>query len=294
VAFEVADTGAGMSPEDLTRVFHPFEQAVTGRPPEPGAGLGLAISQRLAALLGSRIEAVSRPGEGSRFSLEVSLPAAGAVAVEHAGRVVGYEGERRRILGGDDLEVNRRLVRELLEPVGFEVREAGSGEAALAALAAAPAHAVILDLRMPGMDGFELARRLAALPGGGPLRIATSASVFSFNRDSAREAGCHDFLPKPYREEQLFEILGTLLQLVYRHEAVPAAAPMGDGVPEAPTLAQWLALASRGDVVALREALAAHRSAHPDHASFVAALEGDAAEFRMGAIRERLRGSLPQ
>jgi len=291
VAFEVRDTGPGLSTEDKARLFHPFEQAVTGRPPEPGAGLGLAISQRLAALLGGKIEVDSKLGEGSRFRFEALLPQAEAGQTEVAARVVGYEGARKRVLVVDDLEVNRRVLRELLEPAGFDVVEAASGAAALEALAKQPADAAILDLRMPVMDGFELSQRLRGLPGGGPKRIATSASVFSFHRESALDAGFDEFLPKPFAEEQLFRILGTLLALTWRTEG-RAAAPAGGVTPEDAVLAEWLELAERGDIAMLRQALDGHRSAHPDQESYVRALQAMAAEFKMTAIAARLRADL--
>lgn len=293
VAFEVEDSGAGMTEEDLERAFRPFEQAVTGRPDEPGAGLGLAISRRLATLLGGRIGATSRIGEGSRFRLELPLPgtAIGEPAPAEA-KIVGFEGGRRVLLVVDDLETNRRVFREMLEPIGFEVIEAASGSAALETLGATPCDAAIVDLRMPDMDGLELARRLAALPGGGPKRIATSASVLSFDRASAIEAGCHDFLPKPFREEQLFEVLGRLLGLVWRRAESAVVAAGAGKMPEPAALAAWLELASRGDVVALRASLEEHRRHHPAEEGFVREIEGMAEAFRMTAIRDRLREAL--
>src|SRR6185295_647417 len=178
------------------------------------------------------------------------------------------------------LAVNRRLLREQLEPRGFVVSEAASGALALDAVTRAGYDVVFLDLRMPGMDGFELARRLAALPGGGPKRIATSASVFAFHRATAIDAGCHDFLPKPFLEEQLFEILGAVLDLVWLREA-PAPAPAGAAMPAATVLEAWLDLAQRGDVVGLRAALEARHAAHPEEGRFLAALGELAAQFRM-------------
>ncbi len=294
--FSVVDTGPGLTPEDAARLFQPFSQATTGRPPEQGAGLGLSISQHLVGLMGGRIEVASRLGEGSRFSFTIRLPvtelAAPSMAVR---RITGYEGVRLGVLIVDDLEINRRLLREFLEPLGFEVTEATDGETALAKFTANPVALVLLDLRMPGMDGFELARRLRALPGFSARLVANSASVLGFNRDDAIRAGADEFLPKPFKEEQLFDILQHQLRLKWRYaEPEPARAPaavVAVGIasrPDATLLEPLQAAANRGDIVAVRAELAALRQRSPEHAAFVAELEALAAAYRMTALRRRL------
>jgi len=294
--FEVSDTGPGLTPEDAARLFQPFSQATTGRPPEQGAGLGLSISQHLVGLMGGRIEIASRLGEGSRFSFTVRLPvAAGAPVVTALRRVTGYEGARLGVLIVDDLEINRRLLREFLEPLGFTVTEATDGASALAKFTADPVALVLLDLRMPGMDGFELARRLRALPGFSARLVANSASVLGFNRDDAIRAGADEFLPKPFREEQLLDILQHQLRLKWRYAedrpavAVAPAATVGQApLPAAELLAPLQAAANRGDIVAVRAELAALKQRCPEHAAFVAEMEALAAAYQMTALRRRL------
>ncbi len=294
--FAVTDTGPGLEPADVERLFRPFSQAVTGRPPEQGAGLGLAISQHLVGLMGGRIEVTSRPGEGSRFEFSLPLAPAGSAAAPAAvRRIVGYEGPRLPVLLVDDLEINRRLLREFLEPLGFAVTEAGDGESALRAFAAAPVPLVLLDLRMPGMDGFELTRRLRALPGFSARIVATSASVLGFNRDDAIRAGADEFLPKPFREEQLFDILQHQLRLRWRHaEPEPASSSVGvpdagpAGLPAAGLLEPLRAAANRGDIGAVKAELAALRVRAPEHAVLWGELEALAAAYQMTALRRRL------
>ena len=304
VRFTVTDTGPGLTADDVARLFQPFSQAVNGRPPEQGAGLGLAISQHLVGLMGGTIEVSSQPGVGSRFTFAVPLPPSGeSTAASRVQRICGYQGPRRSVLVVDDLEINRRLLREFLEPLGFEVTEADSGAAALALPALTRMELVLLDLRMPGMDGFELNRRLRALPGFKARVVATSASVLGFNRDDAIRAGADEFLPKPFHEEQLYRVLQEQLSLEWRYAepapAVPPATPSAamthepapvQVTPPESVLVPLRAAANRGDIVALRAELAALRTQHPQFAAFATELEVLAAGYRMAALRERLEG----
>jgi signal transduction histidine kinase/CheY-like chemotaxis protein len=301
--FAVTDTGPGLSSDDIARLFQPFSHAGSGRPHEQGAGLGLAISQHLVGLMGGRIEVEGAPGKGGRFSFAIPLPPSSSPvsAVVPSRRIIGHEGRRRRVLLVDDLEVNRRLLREFLGPLGFDLTEAETGAQALEAVAGAVGadafDLVLLDLRMPGMDGFELTRRIRALPGPGPRLVATSASVFGFNRDDASRAGADDFLPKPFQESQLLEILRHQLRLAWRHEdekpvAVPVAsaadlAPVAT-LPSAAQLTPLRVAANRGDIVALRAAIAVLRAEAPSHAAFTDELEALATSYQMAALRRRL------
>jgi signal transduction histidine kinase/DNA-binding NarL/FixJ family response regulator/ligand-binding sensor domain-containing protein len=301
VCFSVSDTGAGISDADRAKLFQPFQQAADARPPEPGTGLGLAISQRLVALMDSRIVVESKPGLGSTFSFDVRLPALAVDVTDATGAprtITGYSGARRTILVVDDVAVNRHVLRDLLQPLGFAIFEAANGASALEA---APADAVFLDLRMPGMDGLELARRLRARPNGDRVKlIAMSASVLSFNRDDAFAAGCDDFLPKPFREAELLEKLGRVLRLEW-HYAAESAAPRRDSRQPFAEISSQLATAvldellgcaRRGEIVALRERLVTLRenSAAPD--SLLDSLDSLARSYRMEQIRELLERQL--
>ncbi len=311
VEFVVADTGPGMAAEDVARLFKPFSQAEQGRPQEQGAGLGLAISQHLVGLMGGEIRVASEPGRGSEFRFSVPLASAEA-AVAPTGavvRITGYDGPRLEVLLVDDLEVNRRLLREFLEPLDFRVTEAADGRAALTLLESGkccPA-LVLLDLRMPGMDGFELTRRLVAMPGFRARLIATSASVLGFNREDALRAGAHGFLPKPFKEEELHELLRQQLPVPWIL-GEGAMAPSGAGTAawgtdpkvnaaDIPTglpdgeLEVLREAANRGDVSLLRREILRLKSIHPDQVQFLVELEQLAAGFRMGALRERLSGA---
>jgi signal transduction histidine kinase/CheY-like chemotaxis protein len=293
--FEVHDTGVGIAPADQAGLFQPFHQVVDGRPPEPGTGLGLAISQRLVNLMGGTLQVQSERGHGSRFSFTIVLPVLAVALGDTPARgqtVTGYAGTRRRVLLVDDIPVNRMVLRELLEPLGFNVSEEASGHDALRTVTSAPPDLVFVDLRMPGMDGFELVRRLRAMPAGQTLKIvALSASVLSFNRQDAFAAGCDDFLGKPFREEELLTRLGAILQLDWIFAAPPepaSAKPNSGTAVSAATLAELLALARRGDIRAFRERLAQTRAVSSAADPLLGSLETLARTYQMERIRQLL------
>jgi len=296
--FSVRDTGVGLTAADQARLFEPFQQAVEGRPAEPGTGLGLAISRRLVQLMGGHLTVTSAPGAGSTFAFAVDLPAlAGRTPppLSLHRRVTGYTGTRRRLLVVDDVEVNRRLIVDLLTPLGFTVAAVDSGEAALVLVPQEPPDLIFLDLRMPGIDGLELARRLRQLAGGHQLKlIAMSASVLSFNPDDALAAGCDDFLPKPFREADLIQKLVLHLDLDLTHEsaddAAPASAPTRGTEPLLPAdkLEALLAAAQRGEITQLRRLLTELRATHPECLAFIERLEAPARAFQMERLREIL------
>ena len=246
---DVQDTGPGIGPEELSRLFQRFEQTRTGREAGGGTGLGLAISQAFAQMLGGAISVRSRPGEGSVFTL--SLPVEVVAAAETAPRVevrrvAGLPpGEtRRRILVADDVAENREVLRQMLERVGFTVATANDGAEAIERLEAWRPHLVLMDLKMPGMDGLEAIRAIRSTEEAArvPL-VAVTASAFEEDRKSVEEAGGDGFVSKPFREGDLLGTIGRCLGIdfVYEGAARPGAAPEA---PRAPAAAMPEALAS--------------------------------------------------
>jgi len=266
---EISDTGPGIAGADLQRLFEPFVQAERGGGAEPGSGLGLAIARRLATLMQGEIRAESVVGRGSRFRLELPLPAATttrAAAAPATFAPAGYEGPRRRVLAVDDTLENRLLFRDLLEPLGFEVVLAGSADEALATLDRARPDLVLLDLRMPGTNGFALARILRADPRVPDVKIlAASASVFGHDPSEALAAGCDSFISKPFLPAELFVLVGQLLRLTWREAKEPGSRGTVARLP-AEALAALRDAARFGDVVALREILGRLRGHQPSAA----------------------------
>ncbi len=232
---EVADSGPGLDSEELRQLFDPFYQASKGVT-EGGTGLGLSISRNFAALLGGDLEVESKPGQGSLFRLTavvdlihdtVPIPKAEPRMVTGLESSAGPNNEPWRILAVDDKPENLRLIEALLLPLGFGVRTAVNGADALDIFAQWSPHAVLMDIRMPVMDGFEATRRIKATEqGASTFVVAMTAGATTHSREEVLLAGLDAHLPKPYRAEELFEVLRVGLGLRYRYAdpAVPEAA----------------------------------------------------------------------
>jgi signal transduction histidine kinase/CheY-like chemotaxis protein len=297
--FTVTDTGAGIAPEDQARLFQPFEQANATRGDAPGTGLGLAISRALVDRMGGTITLTSETGRGSAFSFALPLPAVtmGSDAPAAAVRITGYEGPPRRVVVVDDHAINRRLVVDLLAPLGFVCGEFASGEEALTRLESGTEpwpDLLVLDVRMKGLDGLAVTRRLRALPRGAELKILLmSASVLSFDTAEGRRAGADEFLAKPFRAPELLEKIAELLDLRWR-ELLPPASPEASTPPPTDTAMPPAALASlrealaHGDLDEFRRRLAAVRAAHPAFEARWSTLDAAAAAFHLPRLRELL------
>jgi CheY-like chemotaxis protein len=209
--FEVLDTGPGIAKEELATVFEAFVQSRVGRDQREGTGLGLTISANYVKLMGGDLRLESEVGRGANTHFEIPVRIADGEPVPEVSRpraVVSADRTDYRILVADDGWVMRHLIRRLLEPLGFEVREASDGGEAVAIWKQWHPHLIWMDLRMPVMDGFEATRRIKAEPGGiSTVIVAVTASTFENPRAAAREAGCDGFLPKPFDEAALFDFL---------------------------------------------------------------------------------------
>ncbi|RUR73749.1 hypothetical protein PCC6912_55260 [Chlorogloeopsis fritschii PCC 6912] len=221
--FQIEDTGVGMTPEQMEKIFLPFEQVGNAEKQAEGTGLGLAISQKIITLMGGIIQVQSQLGVGSSFWFEVELPTAGEWTQNLAGsqqkQIIGFEGKKRKILIVDDRWENRSLIANLLEPVGFEVIQAHNGKEGLDQAVECQPDLIITDLAMPVMDGLTMSKQLRKIPDiQNVIIIVSSASVFDFHRQEAMNAGCNDFLPKPVQVEELFLQLQNYLQLTWIYQ----------------------------------------------------------------------------
>ncbi|MBQ0929562.1 response regulator [Ideonella sp. 4Y16] len=211
LAMEVRDSGIGVAPEMRARLFQPFEQAdATRRRRHGGSGLGLSICAEIARLMGGRIEHQDADGGGSRFIVELPLELPAQLPAVPAEPAPHEPLRGLRVLLVEDNTVNMMVASALLAEQGAEVLEAADGEQALALARqhGAAIHAVLMDLHMPGMDGFETTDALRALPGAPAWPVlALSASVLSAERERARAHGMADFLVKPIETEELVRAL---------------------------------------------------------------------------------------
>ncbi len=217
---EVCDTGLGISPEEQQKLFQPFGQASAGIK-AGGTGLGLAISRDFARMMGGDITVTSAPGKGCCFRLEQPIEPAEATApkkrIAHR-RVIGLQPGSGpwRVLVADDNTDNRSLLCALLRPLGFEVEEATDGREVLTSFERWEPHVVLMDMRMPEMDGYEATRRLKATERGRATPIiAVTASAFDEMEKEVLAAGVDAYIRKPFREEELFSTMERLLGLRY-------------------------------------------------------------------------------
>ncbi|HVY04578.1 MAG TPA: transporter substrate-binding domain-containing protein [Burkholderiales bacterium] len=259
----VQDTGVGIAAGDKGRIFAPFEQATEGLKQESGVGLGLAITRELARLMGGEVEVESQPGHGSQFRFIVALPVV-EVAQEprKAGLpVVGYRGARRSVLVVDDQEENRRLLQQLLDPLGFIVLLARGGEEAVASARANRPDLVVMDLRMPDMDGVAAARLIRRSPGLERMVIvAASASSADLDRAAAEPATFAACLRKPFETMDLLDAIRKPLGLEWLYEESPppvsdasAEARAGDADPPKAALEELLDLVRMGKLVRVEQ-----------------------------------------
>lgn len=233
---EVADTGPGIAPEELGRLFHPFEQAQAGRY-GGGTGLGLAISREYARLMGGDISVASRSGEGSTFVFSVTLKEATHAEAETKNQALRHvkglkAGQPRyKVLVADDKGDNREFLHQLLSPAGFEVKQAVNGQEAVREFEAWQPHLVLMDLKMPVMDGYEAIRLLRSGEGGKDVKIiAVTASIFKEASSGVVSGGADAIILKPFMEAELFEKMRVLLgaEYVYDEEAAAAVAGLED------------------------------------------------------------------
>ena len=207
--FEVEDTGAGIASEELDNLFEAFVQTKTGREAQEGTGLGLPISCKFVQLMGGEMTVESEVGRGTTFKFDINVDVVEAKDIETkqpTRHIIALEPNqpRYRILIVDDREDNRQLLIKLLNPFGFELREASNGQEAVAIWDNWEPHLIWMDMRMPVMDGYEATKQIkSTTKGQATAVIALTASTLEEERVVVRSAGCDDFLRKPFRETDI-------------------------------------------------------------------------------------------
>jgi signal transduction histidine kinase/CheY-like chemotaxis protein len=231
--FEVQDSGIGIRKEDQGVIFSSFEQIGDQPATESGTGLGLAICQQYVELMGGHIGLSSELGQGTLFYFEIPVSACSISStipgpLKHhyvTGLVPGQQ--NYRLLIADDKLENRLLLRNLLEPLGFELREAINGQEAVEQYKEWHPHLIWMDIRMPVMNGLEATRSIKENGAGGSTRVvALTAHALEEERLKILEAGCDDFIRKPYRDTEIFDALSKHLNVrfLYAEEGSVAAA----------------------------------------------------------------------
>ncbi|MBE2215159.1 MAG: response regulator [Opitutaceae bacterium] len=294
--FEVIDTGCGIMPDKIGELFQPFHVVDERSIKLEGTGLGLSICKKLANKMGGDISVTSRPGKGSTFSVVVPLALATPV-VEEQRTVVDYQGRRRRVLIVDDNAANRAVLRAMLEPLDFLIHEADGAEATRAQISQAQPDIVLMDLMMPGTDGFTLCAEILEMDVLRlPVLIAVSAMAGEDVLQRCRKAGFADLLNKPVHLDAIVNALRVHAGIEWTYGVLqppPIAAedstPLEQIVaPPAEEVSAFLDLARRGVVrnIETRAEQLAH--AHPEYSSFARRVARYARDFKLKELGEWL------
>ncbi|MEH2032039.1 MAG: ATP-binding protein [Nostoc sp.] len=219
--FQVRDTGVGIAAAELPKLFNAFSQGQAGKESQEGTGLGLAISHKFVRLMGGNILAESQLGKGTvfKFSIQAKLgQETNSVALEKYPQVLGLIPGQPiyKLLTVDDKYINRQLLIKLLEPLGFEMKEASNGKEAITIWDEWEPHLIWMDMRMPVMDGYEATKYIKSITKGNATAIiALTASVLEEEKAIVLSAGCDDFLRKPFAEHTIFDALTKHLGVKY-------------------------------------------------------------------------------
>jgi signal transduction histidine kinase/DNA-binding response OmpR family regulator len=221
---EIQDSGPGIDEKELPKLFKHFEQTSSGMQKGSGTGLGLALSRELAMLMGGNVTVKSKVGVGSTFTFFVDIKEGTLDDVKlkpSKRRVISIEEGQKtfRILAVDDKEENLKVVISLLKLVGFETNEAVNGEDAIEKFEEWNPDLILMDLRMPIMDGYEATKRIKATKRGKvtPI-IALTASAFEEDHRKIENIGMEGYIRKPFRESELFSNIEHILGVKYVYE----------------------------------------------------------------------------
>ncbi|MRS02252.1 response regulator, partial [bacterium] len=308
LAFEIEDTGLGIAKEQVKDLFDYFVQTDAGKKSQEGTGLGLAISKNFIQLMGGSIKVESQEGKGSLFSFDIVVQLSTGEDVEAAPRqhkVVGLEpGQtKKRILIVEDRDANRKLLVKLLQPFtsqdgtsGFEIREAVNGLEAVKLWEQWSPDLIFMDMRMPEMNGHQATQKIReSLKGHSVIIIALTASAFEEDRKIILSEGINDFIRKPFKEHEIFDVLSKHLgsRFVYAEEHSHDTSTLGPLSLDASAMATELAKLPDEMLSELRQAAAAAdgekinlliHQVQPLNSQVKTALEGLVAQYRFDLI----------
>jgi signal transduction histidine kinase/CheY-like chemotaxis protein len=298
--FEVLDTGPGIPNEIRDRIFEPFQQGGHGK---GGTGLGLSIARRQVELMGGTLCLQSNGESGSHFWFTLQLPAVSApseVCAEVCASPPAMRrlapGQRVRALVIDDVLENRKVLSTMLQLAGCETTVAASGEEAIEAARARTPDIAFMDLRLPGADGIQTARRLVGE--AGPSRatrvVAMSASVLDGERGRCLAAGCDEFIAKPFQADQIFDcvarLLGVKFEVLQTARAGRAAANRRKMAFPCDLVSRLSTAAELHSATRVRGCLGELEGLGPDGRHLAEHLRGFLARYDMEAIQQTVGG----
>ncbi len=222
IRFEIIDTGVGMTAEQMTQIFQPFEQVGDVKRRGEGTGLGLTITRQLVELMGGELQVNSTIGQGSTFGFESEftvLLKAPDTQLETTDKIVAYQGKKQTILVVDDKLENRLVLQNMLEPLGFNIVLGEDGQQEVELAQKIKPDLILTDLVMPNKTGFEAIKEIRQIPEIEQIPIiAVSASVMDTDLKQSKIAGCDNFLPKPVDENKLLNVLEKYLHIEWIYE----------------------------------------------------------------------------
>ncbi|MEM7017178.1 MAG: response regulator, partial [Pseudomonadota bacterium] len=236
--FSVTDTGIGIEQERIPKLFDLFAQAESSTTRRfGGTGLGLSISQQLVASMGGHIEVTSELGQGSCFFFSLQLPLSDEPPTRLAYDIARPDLSNFRFLVVDDSSINQQVAKELLQNAGANVETASNGHEALAALAKHHFDTVLMDVQMPELDGYETTKRIRENPAlqSVPV-IAMTANTRAEDKDRVIAAGMNDFVPKPFRDVELYATLSRWLKFEERENPAHVSSEASNTMGTAETL----------------------------------------------------------
>jgi signal transduction histidine kinase/purine-cytosine permease-like protein/DNA-binding NarL/FixJ family response regulator len=298
--FEIEDSGPGIPPDELERIFEPFSRGSAAHVGATGGtGLGLTIAKMLTDLMGGEMQVESRPGQGSLFKVRLYLPQLhSAPSAAPAVRRVGYVGVRRRILIVDNEATDREFLANVLEPLGFQLAQAASGQDCLDLIPRFQPHLICMDLAMPGMDGWETIRRLRESGLSDTEIVIISANAFDQGNDNEVGMRAEDFITKPVRIDELLGWIGQRLKLEWVNtDVVPepvAAQPAAQWRTPPPdllrALKEQIELGYPRGISGKLDAIAAD----PAYREFVVVMRRLAKQFQFDPMQEIIRKALAE
>ncbi|MEM9955456.1 MAG: response regulator [Chloroflexota bacterium] len=216
--FNVADTGQGIKEDELIKLFEPYQQTTTGENANKGTGLGLAIKQKLINLMNGQLQVESTWGSGTTFSVCIQVQKSNRqTPLTQTSKIISLDLSQQhyRVLIVDDNADNRQLLTKILTTAGFEIQTAQNGIDAIRLYQTWQPHLILMDMRMPLMNGYEATKKIRQLTDEThkvPI-IAFTANAFDHELGAIQDAGCNDYIVKPFQVSRLYEVIGKHLNL---------------------------------------------------------------------------------
>ena len=292
--FQIIDSGEGISKNDIENIFQPFTRLskATGNA-VPGSGLGLTISKIITELMGGEITVNSTKNKGSTFTVRFllsSLSNSDNAMIKK--NIVSFQGKTKNILVVDDQYEHRTLIASLLEPLGFNVGQADSGENCLEVISGFMPDLILMDLSMGGISGIETAHRLRQKGHSIPI-IVLSANAYPSDHQAAIDVGCDSFLSKPLHTSDLLKELESLLSLNWIYdtnkvEKTKSKQHHAITLPPPNIINQLLEFVKIGDLLGLKHQLNDLVISEPSYKPFTQRIIALANEFRIADIKKLL------